>query len=179
MGVINDLDRGVVDRFLVSPVSRYAIIIGRLTQQAIITVIQSLIIIGLALAIGASLPGGVPGAIALIAAAVLLGTSFGALSIGLALLLRKEESVIGAVQMLVLPLTFVSTVWMQRDLMPGWIQGASLVNPLDWAARAGREASGANADWAVVLAFGAYILAFTVVAAWLATRAFRAYQRSV
>lgn len=179
MGVINDLDRGVVDRFLVSPVSRYAIIVGRLTQQAFITVIQSLIIIGIAFAIGANLPGGVLGVIALIAAAVLLGTSFGALSIALGLLLRKEESVIGAVQMLVLPLTFMSTVWMQRDLMPGWIQGASLANPLDWAARAGREAAGASADWGVVLSYGGYILAFTVITAWLAAKAFRSYQRSV
>jgi ABC-2 type transport system permease protein len=81
--------------------------------------------------------------------------------------------------MLVLPLTFLSTVWMQRDLMPGWVQGASLVNPLDWAARAGREASGAGADWGIVLSFGGYILAFAVVSAWLAAKAFRSYQRSV
>ena len=179
MAVINDLDRGVIDRFLVSPVSRYALIAGRLMQQAIITIIQSFIIIGIAFAIGTSLPGGALGVLALIVIAVLLGTAFGALSIGLGLLLRKEESVIGAVQMLILPLTFVSTVWMQRDLMPGWIQGASLANPLDWATRAGREAAGVSADWAVVLAYGGYLLLFAIVCAWLAARAFRAYQRSV
>lgn len=179
MGVINDLDRGVVDRFLVSPVSRGALIAGRLGQQAIVTVIQSLIVVGLGLAIGASFPGGVAGVAALIAAAVLLGTAFGALSIGLALLLRREESVVGAVQMLLLPLTFLSTVWMQRDLLPGWIQEIARFNPLDCAASASREAVSAHADWSSVLAHGGYLLAFTLVCAWLATSAFRTYQRSV
>ena len=108
MGVINDLNAGILDRLLVSPVSRGALIAGGLMHRPIIAVIQSLIVVGLGIAIGASFPGGVIGVVVLIAAAVLLGAAFGALSIGLALLLRKEESVVGAVQMLLLPLTFLS-----------------------------------------------------------------------
>jgi ABC-2 type transport system permease protein len=179
MNVINDLDRGVLDRLLVSPVNRGALITGRLMQGAIIAVIQSLIIVGLALALGAELPGGVLGVVALIAAAVLIIAGFGALSIALALLVRREESVIGAVQMLLLPLTFLSTAFMARELMPGWIQDASRFNPLDWAVDAGREAVSASADWSHVLTHVGYLLAFTLVCAWLAARAFRAYQRSV
>jgi ABC-2 type transport system permease protein len=179
MGMINDLDGGIVDRLLVSPVSRTAMMAGALGYQAVVTVIQSLIVIGLGLAIGASFPGGVAGVAALVAVAVLLGAAFGALSIALALLLRREESVVGAVQMLLLPLTFLSTVWMQRDLLPEWIRQIARFNPLDWAGTAGREAVGAGADWGSVLAHGAYLLAFALLCAWLATRAFRAYQRSV
>jgi ABC-2 type transport system permease protein len=148
-------------------------------QGAIIAVIQSLIIVGLALALGAELPGGVLGVVALIAAAVLIIAGFGALSIALALLVRREESVIGAVQMLLLPLTFLSTAFMARKLMPGWIQDASRFNPLDWAVEAGREAVSASADWSHVLTQGGYLLAFALVCAWLAARAFRTYQRSV
>ena len=179
MGVINDLNAGIVDRLLVSPVRRGALIAGGLAHQAIITVIQSLIVVALGIAVGASFPGGVLGVAALIVAAVLLGTAFGALSIGLALLLRKEESVVGAVQMLLLPLTFLSSVWMQRNLMPGWIQDVSRFNPLEWAAQAGREAVSASPDWSLVLSHCAYLLAFALACAWLATRALRAYQRSV
>jgi ABC-2 type transport system permease protein len=179
MGVINDLERGVLDRFLVTPVSRGALIVGRLMQGAIVTVIQSLILIGLAWAIGADFPGGVLGVLVLIATAVLLTTAFGGLSLGLALVMRKEESVIGAVQLLLLPLMFLSTVFMQRELMPGWIQDASRFNPADWAVRAGREAVGANVDWSVVVSYGGSLALFALAAAWLATRGFRAYQRSV
>src|SRR4029450_13319199 len=61
MGVIEDLNRGVIDRFLVSPVKRPALITGRLVQLAIVSLIQSLIVIGLGLLVGAHFPGGVAG----------------------------------------------------------------------------------------------------------------------
>jgi ABC-2 type transport system permease protein len=179
MGVINDLERGVVDRLLVSPVSRGALIAGRLMQQAIVTVIQALIIIGLGLAIGAGFAGGAPGVALLIASAIVLGSAFGALSIGLALVMRREESVVAAVQMLLLPLTFLSSVFMQPELMPGWIETIARFNPADWAVQAGREAVAAHADWSVVLSHGGYLAAFALACAWLGTRGFRAYQSSV
>jgi ABC-2 type transport system permease protein len=179
MGMIRDLDAGVVDRLLVSPVRPGALIAGGLMQQAIVTVLQSLIVVGLGIAAGASFPGGVTGVAVLIAVAVLLAAAFGALSMALSLHLRKEESVVGAVQMLLLPLTFISSVWMPRELLPEWIQDASRFNPLEWATQAGREAVTAAPDWSYVLTQGAYLLAVALAGAWLATRAFRAYQRSV
>src|ERR671933_904973 len=42
MGMIEDLDRGVMDRFLVSPVSRAPLIIGPLAQVSISIAVQSL-----------------------------------------------------------------------------------------------------------------------------------------
>lgn len=111
--------------------------------------------------------------------AILLGTGFGALSIALGLLLRKEESVIAAVQFVLLPLTFLSSVFMARNLAPAWIQDVSRYNPVNWAAEAGRQAVRANVDWSVVGSRAGYMVAFTLVCALVATRAFRAYQRSV
>jgi ABC-2 type transport system permease protein len=108
-----------------------------------------------------------------------LGTAFGALSIGLALVVRKEESVIGAVQLLLLPLTFLSSVFMQTALMPGWIEEVARFNPAEWAVRAGRGAVAADVDWSVVLTNGGYVALFALASAWLATRGFRSYQRSV
>ncbi|MBX5493270.1 MAG: ABC transporter permease, partial [Chloroflexi bacterium] len=78
MGIVNDLDRGVLDRFLVTPASRVALIAGRLVQVAVVTVIQSSIIVGLGLIVGARFAGGPLGVIALIACAVLLTLPFGA-----------------------------------------------------------------------------------------------------
>ena len=179
MGVINDLDRGVMDRFLVSPARRGALIAGRLAQQTIVSTVQSLIIVVLGLILGASYPGGVVGIVVLFVVAILLGTGFGALSIGLGLLLRREESVIAAVQFVLLPLTFLSSVFMAQNLAPDWIQSIARFNPVNWAARAGRDAVGPGTDWGVVLPDLGYLLAFTLVCAFLATRAFRAYQRSV
>ena len=179
MGTIEDIDRGVTDRLLVSPVRRSALIAGRVAQGAVVIVIQSVIMVGLALAVGASFPGGVLGVAVLILAAALLGAAFGALSNSLALVTRQEESLIGAVTFLVLPLTFLSTALMSSDLLPGWMRTVAEFNPVDWAIEAGRSAVAADPDWALVAGNMALLTALLVVCAALATRAFRSYQASV
>jgi ABC-2 type transport system permease protein len=179
MGIIQDLDRGVVDRFLITPVRRGALIIGRLLQGGAISVVQSLIIIGLGLALGARFGNGPAGLAVLIVDAALLGAALGSLSIALALVMRREESLIGAVQFLALPLQFLSTAFMAQALIPGWIRTASRYNPVNWALESARAALVSNPDWGFVLSHAAYLLAFTVVCAWLSVRAFRSYQRSI
>jgi ABC-2 type transport system permease protein len=179
MGLIDDLDRGVVDRFLVSPASRGSLIAGRLVQGALVGVIQSAIIIVLGLIVGAQYPGGIGGIVALTICAVLLGTGVGALSNGIALLSRKEETMIAVSNFVLLPLTFLSSVFMAQALMPGWMQGVAKYNPVNWAVEAGRAGIAAGPDWGLVFTRMAWLLVFTVVCTWLSTRAFRVYQRSI
>jgi ABC-2 type transport system permease protein len=179
MGVIQDLERGVIDRFLIAPTRRGSMIAGRLAQQAVVTVVQSVIIVLVALALGAHFAGGVAGVAVLIALAVLLGSAFGALSNGIALLARREETVIAAVQFVQLPLTFLSSVFIAATLAPHWIRDIARVNPLEWAAAAGRSALAADVDWGLVASRAGYLAAFAIASAWFATRAFRAYQRAV
>jgi ABC-2 type transport system permease protein len=179
MGVINDLDRGVTDRFLVSPVRRGAITGGMLIYQALVSITQSTIIVALALAAGARFEGGAAGGILLILASMLVNLSFASLSIALGLTLRKEESVIATVQFLALPLTFLGAGFMDARLMPGWIQAVAHYNPFNWAVQAGRTALESNPDWGFVLVRGGWLLALAALCGLLATMAFRAYQRSV
>ena len=179
MGTIEDIDRGVTDRLLVSPVRRSALIAGRVAQGAVVIVIQSVIMVGLALAVGASFPGGVLGVAVLILVAALLGAAFGALSNSLALVTRQEESLIGAVTFLVLPLTFLSTALMSSDLLPGWMRTVAEFNPVDWAIEAGRSAVAADPDWSLIAGNMALLTALLLACAALATRAFRSYQASV
>ena len=179
MAMIQELDRGVVDRFLVSPVRRSALIGGRLLQGAVTIVIQSVIIVALALAVGADFAGGAGGVVALVAIATVLGSGFAALSNGLALLARREETLIAAVNFLLLPLTFLSTAFMQSSLMPDWMRTIADYNPVDWAIEAGRAAAMDGTDWGLVASRTGLLVAFLAVATILATRAFHAYQRSV
>jgi len=179
MPMIEDLQKGVMDRLLVTPVRRGPLIGGRLLQGALVIVIQSLIIVGLALAVGASFPGGVPGVLVLIVIAAMLGTGWAALSNGLALVTRQEETLIGVLTFLMLPLSFLSTTFLPEQLMPDWIASIAKFNPLNWAVVAGREALAADPDWGEVALQGALVLAFMAAAFLVATRAFRAYQRSV
>jgi len=179
MPVIEDIDRGVIDRFLVSPVRRSSLISGRLASGALTTAIQSLIIVVLALIVGASFANSVLGVAVLIVVSVLVGSAFGCLSIGLALLVRKEETLIAAVQFLLLPLSFISVTFMQKDLMPGWMQTAADFNPLNWAVEAGRDAVTANPDWGAIAGKTGLLVAFLALCGSFSVRAFRTYQRSV
>jgi ABC-2 type transport system permease protein len=173
MGWINAIDRGIVDRFLVSPVSRVALIASGVAQQVVIILIQSLIIVGVAAVLGANLT--VLGVVAMLVAASLLGGAICALSDGLALVARQEETVIGVVQFVVLPATFLSSGLMASNLLPGWIHGISRFNPVDWAVVAARTGT-----WSSTVGMRIALLAALVVACGaVAMRAVGAYQRSV
>jgi ABC-2 type transport system permease protein len=74
----------------------------------------------------------------LLACGVLVAVPFGALSNAMALLIRRTESVIGASNFILLPMTFLSLVFMEPQLMPGWIRTVSRFNPVAWSVEAAR-----------------------------------------
>src|SRR6201996_3759276 len=95
MSMIDEIDRGTLNRFLVTPASRLAIMNASVVEQAVTTTVQTLIIVGLGYAGGASFPGGVTGFVVLIAAAIEVGVLWGALSNTTGMLLRAREAIIG------------------------------------------------------------------------------------
>lgn len=179
MGTVTDLNNGVIDRFLITPVKRVAFILGKLIQQAVLFVIQSLILVVLSLAIGAKFSGPVSGIFIVIASAVLLGVAVGALSIGFALIARKIETMVSMMQFFTLPLMFLSSALMPQDFAPAWMKIVGYFNPVNWAVLTGRNAFSTDADWGVVLLNGILVLVFAIVSVLLSSRAFRAYQRSM
>lgn len=179
MGFIEDINGGVMDRMLVSPVWRGALNAGIVLGSVVTVLIQTALIVLLALALGANYRGGVQGVLAMMLLAGLLAAVFASLSNGLGVLARQRESLIGAVSLVLLPLTFLSTALMQASLVPSWIRSISRFNPVNWAVVAARSAAMEKTDWGVVAGRFGLLLALAVLAAWFATRAFRAYQRSV
>jgi ABC-2 type transport system permease protein len=179
MGFIEDIERGVMDRFLVSPIWRGALNAGSVAGTVISIVVQTLIVIGLALVVGAHFSNGVLGVLALVGVAALLAAVIGSLSNGVAVLMRERESLIGIVSLMTLPLTFLSTSLMQGSLLPGWVRWAAKFNPVNWAAEAGRSAVTQNADWGLIASRVGLLVLLLFVSATFATRAFHAYQRSI
>ena len=94
---------------------------------------------------------------------------------GLALITRREETLIAVVNFFGLPLTFLSTAFMASDLMPGWIRALSRANPVNWAVDASRDAM-LGRDWGNVGVACLMLAGFTAVSVWAATQAFRAYR---
>ncbi len=179
MGFIEDINRGTMDRLLVSPIWRGALNLGSVAQSVLSIVIQSVIVIGLSLAVGARFHNGAAGVAVLVAVAGLLGAVFASLSNGIAILTRQRETLIGIVTMVTLPLVFLSTALMQQALLPGWIRWIARFNPVNWAAQAGQSAVGQDADWGLIASRVGFLALLLVASAAFATRAFNAYQRSI
>ena len=143
-----------MDRFLILPLHRSAIINASVIMQWIMTTVQSVIIVLLGWAAGAHYPGGLAGVLVLIAGSVLIAIVFSAFSNTVGMLARQRETIIGINTFLLLPLTFLSSAFMATALMPHWMRIVADCNPVNWALEAGRSAMSAGADWARVLAWG-------------------------
>jgi len=174
---IDDMERGVMDRLLASPVSRGAMMNGTLAYQSVTAVVQTAVVLAVAWAPGARFAW--IGVLFTMVAAVLLTVIFAALSNAVALLVRQQEALIGISQFTALPLTFLSSAVMDPGLAPGWVATAARYNPLDWAVVVSRETLLGDADWALVWPRVAALALAALVMGWLATRAFGAYQNSL
>jgi ABC-2 type transport system permease protein len=177
--IVQDMDRGVMDRTLTSPIRRFALVTAGLTHQGLVTVVQSLIMFATGLLAGARYPGGGVGLLIVLACAVLIAVIFAALSNAIALVVHQQEALIAVAQFLVLPLAFLSSIMMAPALMPDWVAKVARYNPVDWAAVASREALKASPDWGVVVGRVGLLCVLAALMARLAARAYRVHQRSL
>lgn len=179
MSMIDDLDRGVVERFLATPTRRISLIASQVLHTAIVSVVQTVIILGTAWLLGAHIERGVVGWILIIAVAALVAAAFSGISHGTALLVRREEPLIAILNFFGLPLTFISAILIAESLMPGWMRWAARFNPVNWAVIAARELSSTGTDWSRVGIYLGLLAAFVVATSALAARAFEVYRRTL
>jgi ABC-2 type transport system permease protein len=179
MGAVEDIQSGVMDRMLSSPVWRGALNAGSVAYAAAAMLVQAILIIILALILGADFKGGVIGVIMMMFVAALLAAVVSSLSNAVGLVGRQRETVIGAVSFVQLPLIFLSTATMQASLLPHWMQTVAKFNPVNWAVVAARAAAMQKTDWGVVLPRIGLLAALALIAAYIAQRAFNKYQRSL
>lgn len=178
MGILNDIDRGVMDRMLATPASRLALIAARIVHAGVTVMLQAGIILVIAFLLGARPRNGVVSIVLVLLAASLAGASFAGISNGVAILTRRAETLMALMNFTVLPMTFLSSMIMSKALMPGWIHSVTFYNPVDWAvtmSRGGFEGLGAGAVVTPCL----LLIALSVICGTLATRAFRVYRRTL
>ena len=108
----------------------------------------------------------------IIAAAALVAAGLAGISHGIALLVRREETLIAILNFFGLPLTFLSAILITEALMPDWMQWAARFNPVNWGVVAAREMSSVQTDWGRPGSTSACSLAFATATCLLASRAF-------
>ncbi len=178
MGMITDLDRGVIERFLATPARRSALVLSQVLRSGVTSAIQGVIILVVCLPLGTT-NGGPIGWAAIVLAGILVSAGFSGISQAVALLTRREATMIAVANFIGLPLMFFSAMLIDFDLMPRWMQWAARANPVQWAVDAAREPVLPSPDWALVAVSLVALTAFAVATAAFATRTFRIYQRTL
>jgi ABC-2 type transport system permease protein len=179
MAMITDLDRNVVSRFLATPASRLSIVLSQVVRSGLTALIQALIILVVGLALGVRVHGGALGWIVVLAIGALVAMPFAAISNGIALLVRREATMIATANFVGLPLMFLSSILIQQRVMPGWMSEVSRFNPVNWGVRAARDAVVVGGHWGDVGGYMLLLLGLTAVTSLFATWTFRTYQRSL
>jgi ABC-2 type transport system permease protein len=126
-----DMEMGFTDRLFAAPISRYSVVLGRLTASAVLGAIIAVYYIVLGLVFGASINEGVPAAIWIVLLVSASCLAFG--SIGAAIALRSNSaSVVQGMFPLVFVIMFVSDAFFPANLMldpAGWV---AKYNPLSF-----------------------------------------------
>jgi ABC-2 type transport system permease protein len=153
--IVDDLTSGFLEKELVTPVSRSAILFGRLLSDAFRVVVQSVIILGLAYVLGAEFATGIPGIIIIFALVAFFGLAWSGISLAIGLRTKSAETVFGLGGILTFPLLFMSSALVPTALMPSWMQTVSRLNPITYTVDAVRALTLTGFDWGKVLeAFG-------------------------
>jgi ABC-2 type transport system permease protein len=136
--IISDWRAGVIERFRVTPVSRLAIMAGRVLRDVVTLVVQAVVLVLVGVAFGLRAP----------VAAVFIGLGFIVLvAVGLAsvsyatgLLVKSEDAFAPMVNTVVVPLLLLSGIFLPLTLGPGWLQGIARISPFRYIIDAMRQA---------------------------------------
>jgi ABC-2 type transport system permease protein len=179
MSMITDLDRDVIPRFLATPVSRVALVVSQVVRSALTALIQASIILLVALALGVRVHAGALGWLVVLLTAALVNSAFAGFSQAVALLTRKEATMIAVANFIGLPLLFLSSTLISIKQIPSWMRTAARYNPVNWGVDAARQVVLPGTAWSSVGTHLGLLAALTVVMVAFATWAFRLYQRSL
>jgi ABC-2 type transport system permease protein len=124
---------GYFQKQLATPVARYSLALGKVMAISFISGIQALIILAMSLLLGVHVGTGILGGIAIIFIAMLLAVGFAGISVIIATVAMTSEAFWGIVNLIGLPLVFLSSALFPPTLMPSWLAATAKYNPLTYA----------------------------------------------
>jgi ABC-2 type transport system permease protein len=168
--IISDWRSGVIERYRVTPVSRVAILAGRVLRDVAMLIIQStvLILAGLAFGLRAPLPAVLMGFVYIMLVAIGLAS----VSYAVALLLKSEDAFAPLINSVIVPLVLLSGIMLPLNLGPGWLQGIARISPFRYIIDAMREAYHGHYFDTVVVEGLAVAIGLAAVFMWLGSRVF-------
>jgi ABC-2 type transport system permease protein len=173
IGLAEDVQGGMVERFKSLPIARSAVLVGRIASDTI----RNLFVVSLMVAVGVLVGfrfhnGFLPGVEAVLLA-VLFGMSFSMVSALIGLSVKDVESANAAGFIWMFPLVFASAIFVRVETMPGWLQVFARNSPLTAVVNAMRDLTQGGPVATDLLKAFAWIAGIVIVFAPLAVRQYR------
>lgn len=165
ISVIWERDLGILQKLLVSPAPRTALVLGKALSAGVRGLAQGIIIYILALLLRIHLDFSI-GHVAGVIAFIILGSAlFSTFSLAIACLVKTRERFMGIGQVLTMPLFFASNAIYPIGVMPGWVRAIAKANPLSYQVDALRAlmVHGGQSVFGIGLDTGALLLIFFVL----------------
>ncbi len=131
IAMASDIEFGFFDRLLAAPVHRTSLVLGRLFGTLVLSVLQTIWFLGVALLFGASYPGGVPGVLGTIVLAGITAVAMGGVSAAIALR-TGSLSLLQSLFPFMFVLLFTAPAFFPRDLLVPVLHEVSAYNPLTY-----------------------------------------------
>jgi ABC-2 type transport system permease protein/oleandomycin transport system permease protein len=130
IGLNVDFQRGLIDRFRSLPIARASVIAGRIVADAVRIIWGEIILIGFGVLLGFRFGGGIGGLVGAFLLVLAFGISLCWPMAFIGVTAKSPEAVNTWGFMIILPLTFASSVFADPSSMPGWLQAFVKVNPI-------------------------------------------------
>jgi ABC transporter DrrB family efflux protein len=173
VGLAEDLERGVIDRFRSMPMSRAAVLAGRTVADLVRSLAVIVLMIAVGYAIGFRFTQGVLAAIGAVLIVGAFGFLLSWLFITLALYVPGAEAAQTAGFVVIFPLVFASSIFVPLETMPSWLAAIAGQSPLTHAADAARALSIGGATTRPVLLTLAWVVGVLLVIVPVAVRRYR------
>jgi len=139
VGLSQDLQRGVIDRFRSMPMARSAVLIGRTAADLVRNILIILLMIVVGYIVGFRFDGGLGGALGCIAVVALFGFALSWIFAFVALTVRGAEAAQSAGFVVTFPLVFASSIFVPLSTLPSWLEAIAKVSPVTLTANAARS----------------------------------------
>ncbi|MFF4120058.1 ABC transporter permease [Streptomyces sp. NPDC001714] len=130
--IIWERDAGILNKLLVTPTPRSALITGKAFAAGVKSLIQAVVVIVIAAVLGVSLTWSPLKLLGVGLAVVLASAFFSCLSMSIAGIVLSRDRLMGIGQAITMPLFFGSNALYPLAIMPGWLQVVSKINPLSY-----------------------------------------------
>jgi ABC-2 type transport system permease protein len=174
-GIIAEWRAGVIDRQMVTPASRVALITGRTLRDVLVIVVQAIVLTVCAWLFGLRVPP-----LALLAGLVLvalLGAAFSFISNAIGIATKSEDALAPLVNALALPILLLSGILLPMSLAPVWLQIVSDFDPFKHIVNALRAVFRDDFADPIVGIGGVLALILVILGAWIGARVLRAQTR--